>query len=110
MADNLTVFSSNAIRGAYRSSQDLTTRTTDAVEETAGAGKMSFAEMVRDAAGDAAQSIREAETVAQSGLAGDTGTQQVVEATIAMESTVKIAVSMRDKLVAAYQEVLRMPI
>ena len=109
MADNLTVFSSNAIRGAYRSSRELEVEG-PAATGGAGAGKVSFAEMVRDAATDAAETIRQADVVAQAGLAGDTGTQQVVEATIAMESTVKIAVSMRDKLVAAYQEVLRMPI
>ena len=38
------------------------------------------------------------------------GTQQVVEATLALESTVKTVVAMRDKFVEAYQEVLRMPI
>ncbi len=43
-------------------------------------------------------------------MAGEASTQQVVEATIALESTVKIAVSMRDKLVEAYQEVMRMSI
>ena len=35
---------------------------------------------------------------AQRGLNGEIGTQEVVEATMALESTVKIAVAMRDKL------------
>jgi flagellar hook-basal body complex protein FliE len=34
----------------------------------------------------------------------------VVEATLELETTLRIAVSMRDKFVQAYQEVLRMPI
>ncbi|MWD28426.1 flagellar biosynthesis protein [Aquicoccus sp. SCR17] len=107
MADPISVFSSNAVQGAYRSAGELKS-TRPAPQEAEGAP--SFAEMVKNAAGDAVQTMREADQVAQAGMRGEVGTQQVVEATIAMESTVKVAVSMRDKLVAAYQEVLRMPI
>ena len=54
--------------------------------------------------------MREGEAVAQAGLRGEADTQQVVEAMLAMESTVKVAVSVRDRFVEAYQEILRMPI
>ena len=47
---------------------------------------------------------------AQQGLRGEIGRQEVVEATLALESTVKTVVALRDKFVEAYQEVLRMPI
>ena len=53
---------------------------------------------------------REAEAVAQKGLTGEVGTQRVVEATLELESTVKMMVSMRDKVIEAYQEIMRMPI
>ena len=46
----------------------------------------------------------------QAGMTGQLDTQSVVEATVALEATVKVAVSMRDKFVEAYKEVLRMPI
>lgn len=101
------IINSGAIQGAYRNSLGLE-KTAAPAEQPAG--KLTFAEMVQEAASDAVKSIREADAVARSGMTGDATTQQVVEATIALESTVKVAVAMRDKLVAAYQEVMRMPI
>ncbi|WP_109468035.1 flagellar hook-basal body complex protein FliE [Albibacillus kandeliae] len=109
MADSSTVFSTSAVSGAYRSSQSIQPAP-GLAEDAAQAPGQTFADMIRDAAGDAVQTMRESDVIAQSGMAGEASTQQVVEATIALESTVKIAVSMRDKLVEAYQEVMRMSI
>lgn len=95
------------VRGAYRNAQDLTGAALPAAQPQEGA---SFADMVRNAAQDAVATIRDGDKAAQLGMTGDIGTQQVVEATLAMESTVKTVVAMRDKFVEAYQEVLRMPI
>jgi flagellar hook-basal body complex protein FliE len=110
MADFTTIISNTAARGAYRSSQQLTTSPTGTpqLEKTDQQG--SFADMVRDAAEQAIRTARQADEAAQLGMKGELDTQKVVEATIALESTVKVAVSMRDKFVEAYQEVLRMPI
>ena len=60
--------------------------------------------------GTGAGGATSAEILAQAGLRGEADTQQVVEAMLAMESTVKVAVSVRDRFVEAYQEILRMPI
>ena len=106
MADP-TIVSGSAVSGAYRTSLNLKA---PATAELAEAEKPSFAAMVREATTDAVENLRESDAVARQGMAGEVSTQQVVEATIALESTVKVAVAMRDKLVAAYQEVLRMPI
>ena len=46
----------------------------------------------------------------QRGLVGEADTQAVIEATLAMESTLKVAVSVRDKLVEAYRDIMQMPI
>ncbi len=97
----------NGVRGAYRHAQDLSGAALSATDAPEG---NSFAAMVRDAAQDAVATIREGDMAAQRGLNGDIGTQEVVEATLALESTVKTVVAMRDKFVEAYQEVLRMPI
>ncbi|SDF35146.1 flagellar hook-basal body complex protein FliE [Limimaricola pyoseonensis] len=107
MTEFSSILSTSGVRGAYRSSQELSVAPSTAEPEAA---KPSFAEMLRDSAGGTVDKIRTAEGVAQQGLAGQVGTQQVVEATLALESTVKVMVSMRDKVVEAYQEVLRMPI
>lgn len=95
------------VRSAYRSAQDLSAAPLPAKDAPQGA---SFADMVRNAAQDAVSTIRDGDMAAQRGLNDEIGTQQVVEATLALESTVKTVVAMRDKFVEAYQEVLRMPI
>lgn len=69
-----------------------------------------FSKMVSDAAAQAVETVRTGDSTAIAGLNGQVGLQQVVEATMAMESTVQVAVALRDKMVDAYQEVLRMPI
>tara|TARA_R100000306_G_scaffold55134_1_gene52758 strand:+ start:65 stop:385 length:321 start_codon:yes stop_codon:yes gene_type:complete len=101
------LISSAAVRGAYRSSQALRAdRTTPAENPVA----TDFSSMVRNASAEALETVRTGEATAQAGLRGEVGTQQVVEAMMAMESTVKVAVSVRDRFVEAYQEILRMPI
>lgn len=101
-----TVFSTSAIRGAYRSSQDLRAERAGA-EET---GAASFSDMLQQASAEALHEARAADAVMQAGLQGEVATQQVVEAALELESTVKLAVSVRDKFVSAYQEVMRMQI
>ena len=108
MSGDMSLLNSTLVQGAYKSSKGLS-----AAEEPLSSGseqKANFADLVQDATGSAIASLREAEATAQAGMVGAVNTQELVEATIALESTVKIAVSMRDKLVAAYQEILRMPI
>ena len=101
------LISSAAVRGAYRSSQALRAEKAAPAEET---GANNFSDMVRTASAQALETVRTGEATAQAGLRGEAGTQQVVEAMMAMESTVKVAVSVRDRFVEAYQEILRMPI
>ncbi|WP_176250958.1 flagellar hook-basal body complex protein FliE [Sulfitobacter sp. HGT1] len=69
-----------------------------------------FSQMVANAASQAIDNVREGDSMAMKGLTGQAGLQQVVEATMAMESTVQVSVAMRDKLVEAYQDIMRMPI
>lgn len=105
MADPTTLTSVNAASGAYRSARDMAA---DQGGE-AGAGS-SFAEMLAQSGRDTVNAIREAEATAMSGLHGGADTQAVVEATLELESTVQVAVSVRDKLVEAYKEILSMPV
>ncbi|MGR3464804.1 flagellar hook-basal body complex protein FliE [Limimaricola sp.] len=107
MTEFSSILSTSNIRGAYRSSQELSG--TPGPVEPAAKGE-SFAEILKGATANAVDNVREAEAVAQKGLVGEVGTQQVVEATLELESTVKMMVSMRDKVVEAYQEIMRMPI
>jgi flagellar hook-basal body complex protein FliE len=62
------------------------------------------------AAADFFQTMREGEEVAKAGLAGRADTQAVVEALAQTELAVQTAVAVRDRVVEAYQEILRMPV
>ncbi len=99
------LISSGAALGAYRSSQSLQKAPPSAAE-----GGGDFASLLGAASSGALEQARAAEQVMQEGLLGQQSTQAVVEATLELESTVKIAVSVRDKLVEAYQEIMRMPV
>jgi flagellar hook-basal body complex protein FliE len=96
------------IRGAYKTSQGL--KSEQKVPFAAETPKTSFSDLVRDAGADAVQTIREADVALQDGLQGKISTQQMIEATLEAEATLSQVVGLRDKLVQAYQEVLRMPV
>ncbi|MHA6345270.1 flagellar hook-basal body complex protein FliE [Roseivivax sp. CAU 1761] len=100
--------SSNAALGAYRASQGLTFDRGSAAAAPQADGA-DFAQLLVDAGASAVREARSAERVMQEGLAGGHTTQEVVQATLSLESTVKTTVAIRDKLVEAYQEIMRMP-
>ncbi|MBA96754.1 MAG: flagellar hook-basal body complex protein FliE [Sulfitobacter sp.] len=69
-----------------------------------------FSSMVGQAAANAVESVREGDSMAIKGLTGQASLQQVVQATMEMEQTVQVSVALRDKLVEAYQDIIRMPV
>ncbi len=62
------------------------------------------------AAQDFITTLRESEETVKAGLAGRADPQAVVEALAATELAVQTAVAVRDRVVEAYQEILRMPV
>ncbi len=69
-------------------------------------GETSFAEL----AADFMEAMRAGEATATAGLTGRADAQAVVEALAATEIAVQTAVTVRDRVVEAYQEILRMPV
>ncbi len=74
-----------------------------------GTGR-SPAEAFGAAAHDFITTLRESEETVKAGLAGRADPQAVVEALAATELAVQTAVAVRDRVVEAYQEILRMPV
>ncbi|MFG6083394.1 flagellar hook-basal body complex protein FliE [Paracoccus litorisediminis] len=70
----------------------------------------SFLEMVEQTAKNTIETVRAGDRAAVAGLRGEMPVQQVVEATMAMETALNVTVSVRDKMVEAYQEILRMAV
>lgn len=70
----------------------------------------SFGALLQQMADDGVGRLKQAEATAMAGLHDRASVQEVVEAVMAAEQTLQTAVSIRDKFVNAYNEVLRMPI
>ena len=70
----------------------------------------SFSEVAGEIGKTAMETLGKAETAAMSGLSGAADPHAVVEALAAAELALETAVSVRDKAVEAYQEILRMPV
>jgi flagellar hook-basal body complex protein FliE len=69
-----------------------------------------FTDALAAAAGEMAQTLQAGEAAARNALTGTADVQAVVEALTAAELALETAVTVRDRVVEAYQEVLRMPI
>ena len=106
MAGMNSVVTSPAILSAYQNGQNLSLAKTDGTSNP----DTSFVNVLGAAVSNVAGSVREADKTALAGLKGEISTQQVVEATMELETNLRVAVSVRDKVVQAYQEILRMPI
>ncbi|RZO66665.1 MAG: flagellar hook-basal body protein FliE [Parvularculaceae bacterium] len=75
-------------------------------QKTQTNGPGSFAEAARSVAGAVAQG----EKAATNMIVGEADPHSVIEALAVAELAVETAVTVRDKVVEAYQEILRMPI
>lgn len=70
----------------------------------------SFPEIIGNAVKSAIANVKQGEQVAAAGLQGKASAQEVVQATLSAELTVQSVVAVRDKLVTAYLDIMRMPI
>lgn len=89
----------------YAGAQTATRPT--APQEAAGAAQTGS---VVDKAAGFVEALAEAEATVAAGLYGRADPQAVVEALAATEIAVQTAVTVRDRVVEAYQEILRMPV
>lgn len=75
--------------------------------EQAGPG---FSEVLQELAKNAVETTKGAEKASLQAVEGTADLQQVVNAVTAAELTVQTVTAVRDRVITAYQEVLRMPI
>jgi flagellar hook-basal body complex protein FliE len=74
------------------------------------AGFQDFGQVLAQISGNAVNTIKTGEATAIEGLQGNAPVQDVVQAVMSAEQTLQIAIAIRDKVVAAYQEIARMAI
>jgi flagellar hook-basal body complex protein FliE len=75
-----------------------------------GAAAATFGDLLTQIAGQMRDTVKTGEAAAIAGIQGKASTQAVVEAVMSAEQTLQTAVAIRDKVVAAYLEIVRMAI
>ncbi len=75
-----------------------------------GASGSDFADLLKVAAGNAVSSLGSAEQAVAAAIDGKADLSQVVTAVANAELTLQTVVTIRDRVVQAYQDIIRMPI
>lgn len=70
----------------------------------------SFGDMLKNAAVTSIQTMRAGEVASARAVTGQANLPEVVQAVNAAELTLQTVVAVRDRVIGAYQEVMRMPI
>jgi flagellar hook-basal body complex protein FliE len=92
---------------AYANATKLGSSEPAAAAKTAGP---SFSQVLQSAIGDAVQSSRHAETQMAAHSAGKAELVDVVTAVASAEASLETVMAVRDQVIQAYQEIMRMPI
>ena len=100
----------SAAISAYLQAAKMGTGAGEASSAAAQAGGTSFGDMLSGVLSDAATSGRAAEMKASGAIQGKGDLVDVVTAVQAAEVSLETVVAIRDKVIAAYQEIMRMPI
>ena len=79
-------------------------------EPTAASGDNSFVNMVTDSLKAAVKTSQHAEELSLKQISGEADLKDVITAVANAEHTLETVVAVRDKVLNAYQEILRMPI
>lgn len=105
---------SNAYRNlanmASRAEKASDTSGGDLGESAAGGTGGGFSQMLETAMEDAVDTLRASEVMSARAVTGQADVTDVVQAVTAAEVTLQTAVALRDRMVSAYQEIMRMPI
>jgi len=70
----------------------------------------SFSDTLKDFFGDAVDTLKKAEQSAAAGAAGKENLQEVIIAVSNAELMMQTMTVLRDKVIASYQEIIRMPV
>jgi len=97
----------NAAAAAYANTLK---RAAPAAGDTAAAGGGGFGEMVKQAASSTVGTLKTGEGATLQAVTGKPDMTQVVTAVSNAEVTLQAAVAVRDKVIQAYLDVIRMPI
>ena len=69
-----------------------------------------FSSFMKDATENSIETLKSGEDMGMKGITGNADLNDVVSAINSAESTLQLVTTIRDKMIQAYQEVMRMPI
>lgn len=72
--------------------------------------KESFGDILKNTAVQSIETLRAGEAASAKAVSGEASLPEVVQAITASEVTLQTVVAVRDKVIGAYQEILRMPV
>ncbi len=107
--------STNAAAGAYQNSQGIGGASSSVTNNTAvrgnnSADEVSFSDLLQSTVQNSVETLRAGEQKSAEAVTGEANLTDVVQSITAAELTLQTVVSVRDRMVSAYQEILRMPI
>ncbi len=108
----VTFVSANA-NAAYRAAQrisSLAPSESGVAEAGQAAGAKTFQSALTDALKDSVATMRAGEAAASQGGAGKGDVVQMINAVTAAELTLETVVAIRDRVISAYQDIMKMPI
>lgn len=79
------------------------------MEPPTGVAGESFTEVLKEATGAVVDQVRQGEKATVAGIAGKANLAEVVNAVNNADVALQTAMAVRDRMVTAYQEILRMP-
>lgn len=102
----------NFAANAYTNSLNVNRIATDGEDDggSSSGGGPSFSAVLRDTVSDSIQTIKDAEVMSAKAVTGEADITDVVSAVSDAEITLQTVVAIRDRMISAYQEILRMPI
>jgi flagellar hook-basal body complex protein FliE len=98
------------INGAMAAYNRATQPTGQGMEARDAGGKNDFADLVKSALQEARRIGERSEQMSIQGIRDNADLNQVITAVAEAEVTLQTVVSIRDKVIDAYKEILRMPI
>ena len=95
---------------AFRSYAQLSQLSKESGKGLEKAAPKDFAEVAKTVAREAVEQLESGEKTALASLSGESDAATLVQALAASELTLETATTIRDRVVEAYQEILRMPV
>jgi len=100
----------NAISAYNSAARSFATGDSGAATESVSGAGSDFASLLRDGAKSAIESGKKSEEMSKQAIAGKADVRDVVAAVNNAELTLQTVVAVRDKVISAYSDILKMPI